>query len=155
MGFYYLTIYNKKDNYMVSLNNYYINECAEFTIMSKLSDLLERKLDGDEFDIDDVDMDGLPDEVHIDFEKILDNLDIDDEDLDESMKARAPKLIGRAEKSRKNKAKLMSALKKNPDIIQAIARLKQILLRTARSEAQSLGINNRAITKALKGKVRI
>lgn len=151
---------------MVSLSEYYINECATESVVKLVDAMFEAKLKGDEIDFLDSDDDGIPDEFIININKMIDDeLDVDydnddefeddQEGVDESMKARAPKLRGKAEKARKNKAKIMKALMNNPDVQGAIARLKGILLRTARSESSKLGVNNRAVMKALKGKVRI
>lgn len=150
---------------MVSLNDYYVNECATEMVAKLVDTLFEAKV-GDGVEPIDHDGDGFPEDFLIDIDKLIDDeLDIeydddyefqDDQDgVDESMKARAPKLRGKAEKARKNKAKIMKALMANPDVQSAIARLKSILLRTARSESSKLGVNNRAVMKALKGKVKI
>ncbi len=151
---------------MVSLNDYYVNECATERVAKLVDNIIEAKLYGDEIEPIDNDDDGFPEDFIINIDKIIDDeLDIDydnDEDfeddqegVDESMKARAPKLRGKAEKARKNKAIIMKSLMGNPDVQSAIARLKSILLRTARGESSKLGVNNRAVMKALKGKVRI
>lgn len=138
---------------MDSLVSYYLSECAAEKVESFATRILESKLKGDEIDGVDKDDDGIPDEFFIDLENLVDS-EMEFE-LGEGMKARAPKLKGKAEKSRKAKASIMKSLMKNPEIQGLIARLKAVMKRTARKEASTLGVSGRQINKAINGKVKI
>lgn len=138
---------------MESLTSYYLEECAKETVLKVSGVLFESIVDGDEIVSKDIDKDGLPDEFYLDLSNMIEE-EIEFE-IGENMKARAPKLKGKAEKARKNKANIMKSLMSNPEIQGLVARLKSVLKRTAKKSSSTLGVNGRAINKALNGKIRI
>ncbi len=145
---------------MQSLVSCYLEECAKEIIESKLSSIFESKIDGDEIDGEDVDGDGELETFYIDMSKIIDDeleklSDDDEESTNESAKARAPKLRGKALKNRKNKALIMKSIMGEEDVKGAIDRLKKVLMRKAKSLSSKMGVSNRQVQKAFKGKVRI
>lgn len=138
---------------MESLTSYYLNECAINTIENIVSAIYESKIKGDEIDAKDEDNDGVPDEFYVYLSKMIDE-ELEFE-LGESMKARVPKLKGKAEKARKAKANIMRNLMSNPEVQGLVTRLKAVLKRTARATANQIGVSGRQINKALSGKVKI
>lgn len=138
---------------MYSLATYYLDECAKEKVEKYAERILESKLNGEEIEALDLDNDGIPDEFFMDLDSLIDS-EIEFE-LVESMKARAPKLKGKAEKARKAKSNIMKSLMSNPEIQGLIARLKSVLKRTARKSAKTIGVSGRMINKALSGKVKI
>lgn len=139
---------------MESLVSYYLGEQAESIIHKNIAKILESKIDGDEIDVEDVDGDGEMDAFYLDMGNMIDS-EIDEESIDEAIKARAPQLRGKAEKARKNKASIMKTLMGSEDVQGAILRLKNILKRKAKSIASSIGVSNRQVQKAFSGKVKI
>ncbi|BBI90502.1 hypothetical protein HYO65_gp110 [Tenacibaculum phage PTm1] len=73
----------------------------------------------------------------------------------ENIKARAPKLKGKAEKARKNKAKLMSAVMKNKEVQNAVTKLRTLIGRVAKSMSSETGVSAKQVTKALDSKLKI
>ncbi|BAV39319.1 hypothetical protein BPT24_195 [Tenacibaculum phage pT24] len=148
---------------MNSLESYYLAECAEEKIYNNVSLMFESKLDGDELEMKDVDGDGEMDEFYLlmgniiddELEKQFPSDEEDEEETNESVKARAPKLKGKALKARKAKANIMRSIMAEKEVQEAVSRLKAILMRKAKSISSSNGFNNRQVQKAFKGKIKI
>ena len=133
---------------MDSLVSYYLHECAVEKIERLSVQIIEAKISGDVIDGKDLDNDGIPDEFFVDLSTLIE--DEFEFEMGESIKARAPKLKGKAEKARKAKSTIMRSLMSNPEIQGLVARLKAKLKMVARKEASTTGVSGRAINKALK-----
>ena len=109
-------------------------------IVEKVCDKIKNESDDEDEDYDYYSTYKLGSEMISMFGELDFGDDDDDDDYMESVKGRAPKLTGKAEKARSAKAEIMGKLKKDDKYIKAVAKIKNIVNLLVKKYAKEAGI---------------